>query len=108
MLAKETTMYISGMGAILVYTVINEIKKHDDGVKASTGSFIAYEPMKRLSTHANSIPLNDTPLVPPIDVFLRWCDDIFLSGFETIFGLLAGRHGCPFMYALLAHWQTKG
>ncbi|KAF2796717.1 hypothetical protein K505DRAFT_406193 [Melanomma pulvis-pyrius CBS 109.77] len=27
----------------------------------------------------------------------RWSDDIFHHGFETIFGLLIGRNGCPFV-----------
>ncbi|KAI2783799.1 hypothetical protein F4815DRAFT_457990 [Daldinia loculata] len=33
-----------------------------------------------------------------VDILLTsWCDQIFLNGFETSFGLIAGRNGCPFV-----------
>lgn len=33
-----------------------------------------------------------------VDVLAHWSEHIFHHGFETIFGLLVGRNGCPFVY----------
>ncbi|KAI0845642.1 hypothetical protein F5Y00DRAFT_255105 [Daldinia vernicosa] len=47
--------------------------------------------------NAHSIEPLD-PQAESIGVFLTsWCDQIFLHGFGTFFGLITGRNGCPFV-----------
>jgi hypothetical protein len=75
---------------------ISDVKKSDDKGRIEAGSFIAYEPMRALDNGTSS---KTRAALPSQDMLRRWCNDIFRSGFETTFGLLAGTHGCPFMYA---------
>ncbi|KAI0014121.1 hypothetical protein F4779DRAFT_207354 [Xylariaceae sp. FL0662B] len=50
------------------------------------------------SAPINSIEPLSSPATESAGVLLsRWSDQIFHHGFETIFGLLVGRDGCPFV-----------
>jgi hypothetical protein len=70
-------------------------------------AFVAYEPRTKtaaISGCATSM-IEMLPIKPPlwqttssVDVITQWCDTILEHGFDAIFDLSVGSHGCPFVY----------
>jgi hypothetical protein len=58
---------------------------------SSTESTANTEPADQPEARATHAPLTD-------DSLKLWAKHIFRCGFETTFGVLLGRYGCPFVY----------
>lgn len=90
---------------------------------AEPDSAVSYESEEQTIIFARNESLSESNIVVPqqnsnaplgsqaefVDGLLKqWSDQIFQYGFETIFGLLVGRNGCPFVYVLLGGLLEAG
>ena len=70
-------------------------------------AFVAYEPSMKTAAIDGCVPLvtGTTSAEPSLlqitsssDMTIWWCDALLQHGFDAIFDMSVGRHGCPFVY----------